>query len=234
MGPYDELLQTALSLGIRPPDQQQQQQQQRKQQQHADATTGLAQAKQLVEQCSELHALELRVSALSAHLACRTVTDAEQLSARAAGLSSAASTLQLISASKDAIADHLRSASMRPSVPVAPQYQPDFANMLRCAASNTAVLHGGLQVLQWAASLSDKPSCWEDHLQVIRASAQGIKECVTAMREFDQQLSAAAAAAAVGSGVDLGSISSMGVDGHAVELSAAGMAARSSSSSTFG
>jgi hypothetical protein len=71
---------------------------------------------------------------------------------------------------------------------VAPEYQQDFAQMLRSASSNAAVLQDGLQVLQWAACLSDRPSCWEDQLRVIRDSAQAFKECMTAMQDFDQQL----------------------------------------------
>lgn len=177
-GAYDELLQAADSIGLTIPP-------------PSCSTTqveGLSRAQQVVEQCTQVHELELRLSALSAHLASRTITDQQQLAARAAGLSAAASTLQLITASKDIIADRLRSASLRPSVPVAPEYQQDFAQMLRSASSNAAVLQDGLQVLQWAACLSDRPSCWEDQLRVIRDSAQAFKECMTAMQDFDQQL----------------------------------------------
>jgi hypothetical protein len=177
-GAYDELLQAAGDLGFTiTPDSS-----------SIPQVEGLSRAQQVVQQCTQVHELELRLSALSAHLASRTVTDQQQLAARAAGLSAAASTLQLITASKDIIADRLRSASLRPSVPVAPEYQQDFAQMLRSAASNAAVLQDSLQVLQWAACLSDRPSCWEDQLRVIRDSAQAFKECMTAMQDFDQQL----------------------------------------------
>lgn len=192
MGPYSELLQAAADIGYKVPDRA-------CSTEHDDA---LAQAQQVVDHSRQAHDLELRLSALSAYLASRTVTDQQVLEARAASLNSAASTLRLISASKDAIADQLRSASLRPSVPVAPEYQQDFANMLCSAASNAAVLQDGLQVLQWAASLSDKPSCWEDQLRIIRDSAQAVKDYLTAMQDFDQQLakssSAAVGAAAAG------------------------------------
>lgn len=177
-GAYDELLQAAGDLGFTI----------KTESSSIPQVEGLSRAQQVVQQCTQVHELELRLSALSAHLASRTVTDQQQLAARAAGLSTAASTLQLITASKDIIADRLRSASLRPSVPVAPEYQQDFAQMLRSAASNSAVLQNGLQVLQWAACLTDRPSCWEDQLRVIRDSAQAFKECMTAMQDFDQQL----------------------------------------------
>lgn len=195
MGPYQELLQAAQSLGFdvpsadsskAPPQQQQQ---------------GLAGAREAVEHSRQAHDLELRLSALAAYAAARAVTDQQALSARAAALSDAASTLQLVSASKDAIADQLRSASLRPSVPVAPEYQQDFAAMLASAASNASVLQEGLAVLQWAASLSDRPSCWEDQLRVIRDSAQGVKDYLNAMQEFDAQLTRSTASGGVG-GVD--------------------------------
>jgi hypothetical protein len=185
MGPHNELLKAAQGIGFSLPSNS-------SSSQHVQ---GLTQAQQAVEHSRQAHELELRLSALSAHLAFRTVTDQSQLSARAAVLSNDASTLQLISASKDAIADQLRSASLRPSVPVAPEYQQDFANMLRSAASNAAVLQDGLQVLQWAACLSDKPSCWEDQLRVIRDSAQAVKDYLTAMQDFDQQLTQSSNAA---------------------------------------
>jgi hypothetical protein len=177
MGPYDELLHAAASLGCKTPSECSSK--------HVEA---LNQAREAVEHCRQAHQLELQLSALSAHFASRAVTDRQQLTGRAAGLTNAASTLQLITASKDAIADQLRSASLRPSVPVAPMYQQDFANMLRSAASNAAVLQDGLAVLQWAASLSDKPSCWEDQLRVIRDSAQGVKDYLTALQAFNEQL----------------------------------------------
>lgn len=197
MGPYKELLQAAESLGFDVPlaaadsrkalSQQQQQQ-------------GLAEARQAVEHSRQAHALELRLSALAAHAAARAVTDQQALSARAAALSDSASTLQLVSASKDAIADQLRSASLRPSVPVAPEYQQDFAAMLASAASNAGVLQEGLSVLQWAASLSDRPSCWEDQLRVIRDSAQGVKDYLNAMQEFDAQLTRSTASSGADGG----------------------------------
>lgn len=196
MGPYNELLQAAEGLGFNLPTNSSSRQ----------PVQGLAQARQAVEHSRQAHELELRLSALLAHLASRTVTDRTQLSARAAGLSDDASTLQLISASKDAIADQLRSASLRPSVPVAPEYQQDFANMLRSAASNAAVLQDGLQVLQWAAALSDKPSCWEDQLRVIRDSAQAVKDYLTAMQDFDQQLTKSSNTAASSAGVSVADV----------------------------
>jgi len=206
----EDVLQTAESLGLTPS-------------QHTSSTQpveGLQQAKPLVEECRRVHELELRISALSRHLASKTVTDQQLLAARAAGLSSAASTLQLVCSNKDAVADHLRSASMRPSVPVAPEYQPDFADMLRCAASNAGALQDGLQVLQWAASLSDKPSCWEDQLRIIRDSAQSIKDCAAAMQEFDSQLTKSSG---VGSSVTLQSAGDL-TAGEAGSAAAAGAA----------
>lgn len=206
MGPCDELLQAAAVLGFKSPpaaDNNTNPPSSNKQQQHH--LDGLAQAKQLVEQCQQLHDLELRLFDASAHLASRTVTDQQQLAARAAGLNSVASMLQLICASKDAIADQLRSANLRPHVPVAPQYQQDFADMLRCAASNAAALQDGLQALQWAAGLSDKPSCWEDQLRIIRDSAQSIKDCLAAIQEFDQQLTRSSGVGSGSGGVGSGS-----------------------------
>jgi hypothetical protein len=213
MGHYDELLQAANALGFGLQDAGSTHAaaapSRRAADGAADSSDSIAQAQQLVEQCRLLHDLELRMAALAGHMGARDAADAAQLAARASATASTADTLRRISASKDALAYRLRSASTRPSVPVAPHCQPDFTAMLRCAAASAGPLHAGMLAVQWAAGLDARPSCWEDQLRPIREAAASIRETLGSMSDFDAALAqrrsvaeaaAAGAASVVGGG----------------------------------
>jgi len=77
---------------------------------------------------------------------------------------------------------------MRPSVPVAPTYQPDFSVLLRHSAGSTSMLRHGLDALRWAPAWDVNPSCWEDQLKNILEAAKDMSNCMTAMADYNAAL----------------------------------------------
>lgn len=172
MSPYQEMLQSAEALGLRVPEGQ-----------HQDRH-GLLGFQQLVDSRKEAYELELKLHQLTGYLQSRSVTDQQQLQSRISSLQKAVSTYQQVIKNKDALADRLRSAKTRPSVPVAPAYQQDFSTLLEHSASSAEMLHEGVNSLQWAATLDVKPSCWEDKLKCIVDAAKELDSRMTAMDDF--------------------------------------------------
>lgn len=173
---YQDVIDTAKALGLQLPAVSQ------------DTVQNLIEVEQLVERFQELHELQQKLQSMSTYLESRALTDNVQLQSRLNSLNSLTEMLQRICSAKDTIADRLRSATMRPSVPVAPSYQPDFSVMLRHCASSTGMLRHGLDALQWAAALQAKPSCWEDQLKHILEAAKDMSNCMAAMTDYNAAL----------------------------------------------
>lgn len=176
MGPYDELLQQAESLGFTLPGDS------------SDAVQPLKDTLDLVKQSQLANGLQLQLGTLTGFVSSKAFTDKQALQDRVKWMSTNAETLHTICSTKDSLADRLRSAKMRPSVPVAPDYQQDFSELLQHSASSAGMLHDGVAALQWAASLDAKPSVWEDQLKCILEVAKEVSGCLTAMEEFSAAL----------------------------------------------
>jgi virulence-associated protein VapD len=174
---YQDLLQHASSLGFSLP-----------QGTCHETVQTLNDAEDLVNQQQAVSELQLRLSRLTAFQQSSFTTDKQALEARASNMSRAGDTLDTICNSKDSLADRLRSAKMRPSVPVSPDYQSDFTALLQHGIGSTLQLQEGLTALQWAASLDDKPSAWEDQLKCILDAAKELSSCLTSMEEFSSTL----------------------------------------------
>eukprot|EP00878_Enallax_costatus_P021536 GHUV01022802.1.p1 GENE.GHUV01022802.1~~GHUV01022802.1.p1 ORF type:complete len:189 (+),score=52.98 GHUV01022802.1:501-1067(+) len=172
MSPYQEMLDYAEKLGFSLPGHE------------PESNKQLAEFEQIVENRTELYDVELRVHQLTGYLQTRSVTDQQQLQSRTHSLEKAVRTCQQVCSNKDTLADRLRSARTRPSVPVAPEYQQDFSALLQHSASSAQMLHEGIDSLQWAATLDAKPSCWEDQLKCILEAAKELDICMTAMERF--------------------------------------------------
>eukprot|EP00879_Flechtneria_rotunda_P018016 GHRR01018881.1.p1 GENE.GHRR01018881.1~~GHRR01018881.1.p1 ORF type:complete len:190 (+),score=66.03 GHRR01018881.1:821-1390(+) len=173
MGPYQDLLQYAETLGFTSASDV------------ATTSATFAESDSLVEKCLHLCSQELRLQALTDYMGSRIMTDQLQIQSRTQHLDNTVQTLNMVCTNKDAVADRLRSAKTRPSVPVNPAYQPYFTAMLKHSASSAGILHHGAAALHWAATLNDKPSCWEDQLKCILEAAKDISSCITATDEFN-------------------------------------------------
>jgi hypothetical protein len=174
---YEDLLQHASTLGFSMP-----------QSSCHETVKTVNDAEELVKQQQTITELQLRLSTLTAFQQSRFITDKQALQALASSMSSAADTLDTVGKTKDSLADRLRSAKMRPSVPVSPDYQGDFTALLQHSAGSAAQLHEGMAALQWAASLDEKPSTWEDQLKGILDAAKELSSCLTSMEEFSSSL----------------------------------------------
>ncbi|KAF6259832.1 hypothetical protein COO60DRAFT_964134 [Scenedesmus sp. NREL 46B-D3] len=175
--PYEDLLQHASSLGFIMPQGKC----------HKIVQT-MEDAEELVKQQQTVAELQLRVAALTAFQQSHFTTDKQALQARVSNMSRAADTLHTICKTKDSLAERLRSSKMRPSVPVAPDYQSDFTALLQHSAGSAPQLHDGMTALRWAAALDDKPSAWEDQLECILGVAKELSSCFTSMEEFSSAL----------------------------------------------
>jgi hypothetical protein len=173
---YQDVIDTAQTLGLSQPAASK------------DTVQTLIDAEHLVKRFQELHELQQKLQAMSTYLESHAVTDNMQLQSRLNSLNSLAQTLRRICSAKGTIAERLRSATMRPSVPVAPTYQPDFSLLLRHSASSVGMLRHGLDALQWATALDVKPSCWEDQLKDILEAAKDMRVCMAAMADFNAAL----------------------------------------------
>lgn len=174
---YEDLLQHASSLGFSMPRND-----------CHDTLQTLNDAEELVKQQQAVTELQLRLSTLTAYQQSRFITDKQALQALASNMSRASDTLDTICKTKNSLADRLRSAKMRPSVPVSPDYQGDFTALLQHSAGSAPQLHEGMTALQWAAALDDKPSAWEDQLKSILDAAKELSSCLTSMEEFSSAL----------------------------------------------
>jgi hypothetical protein len=174
---YEDLLQHASSLGFSLP-----------QGTCHETVQTLGDAEDLVKQQQAVSELQLRLSRLTAFHQSSFTTDKQALAARTSNISRAGDTLDTIRTNKDSLADRLRSAKMRPSVPVSPDYQSDFTALLQHSAGSAPQLLEGMTALQWAASLGDKPSAWEDQLKCILDVAKELSSCLTSMEEFSNAL----------------------------------------------
>jgi hypothetical protein len=174
---YEDLLQHACSLGFSLP-----------QGTCHETVQTLSDAEDLVKQQQAVSELQLRLSRLTAFQQSSFTTDKQALEARASNMSRAGDTLDTIRNNKDSLADRLRSAKMRPSVPVSPDYQSDFTALLQHSAGSAPQLLEGMTALQWAASLDYKPSAWEDQLKCILDVAKELSSCLTSMEEFSSAL----------------------------------------------
>lgn len=177
---YQDVLNAAECLGFQLPGS------------HMDAVQSLEGAEQLVDDYKRLHELQQRLHTLQLYVDSRALTDHVQLQGRASSVQAAAGTLRATCSTKDALADRLRSAKTRPSVPVAPSYQPDFSALLVHSASSTGILQHGMMALRWAAALDAKPSCWEDQLKCILEAARDVGGCMAALEQFSQAVASAA------------------------------------------
>jgi hypothetical protein len=174
---YEDLLQHASCLGftVQPND-------------CRDTVQTLNDAEDFVKQQQTIAELQLRLDTLTAYQQSRLITDKLALQVLASSMSCAADTLGTICKTKDSLADRLRSAKMRPSVPVSPDYQGDFTALLQHSAGSAPQLHEGMAALQWAATLDDKPSTWEDQLRGILDAAKELSSCFTTMEQFSSAL----------------------------------------------
>lgn len=186
MSAYQDLLASAAALGLQTCNTQ------------LDSTQGFSESEEIVLKAKDVNELELEVYRLTGYTQCNSISSQELLQSRIASMQKAADTCRKVCSNKDALADRLRSAKTRPSVPVAPAYQQDFSTLLQHSASSAEMLHDGVTSLQWAATLDAKPSCWEDQLKGIIETAKEVGSRLTAMEEFSAALAQSSAAGNAG------------------------------------
>lgn len=120
----------------------------------------------------------------------QALIDQRLLRQRVDGLNKARDTMARVVDCKDALADRLRAIKVRPSVPVDPQYQPDFTGLLYHSASGHDILRHGGNTLHWAVALDAPPSCWEDGLRAIPDAAKACSDRLAAITGFSEALAA--------------------------------------------
>jgi HAUS augmin-like complex subunit 2 len=161
------------------------------------AAGALAEALHLAEDACTLAELRCGVSRAACAVACAPLADLAAVHARCGAVSDAAAALGAALASKDSLAERLRTARTRPSVPVAPEHQELFAKLLTAAALGAGPLSAGLASLQWATTLTEPPSLWEDRLRAVLDAARELGCSLSALESLEVALRDAAKAAAV-------------------------------------
>ncbi|KAJ9515267.1 hypothetical protein QJQ45_002399 [Haematococcus lacustris] len=102
-----------------------------------------------------------------AHLA-----DKSCLDTRSEQLRTASAALTQISQHSDSLALRFKDVSSRQTIPVEPQHQHEFGELLKTAAYSSSRLCGAVSSLAWGASFSDAPNAWEEHVTPVLALHQ--------------------------------------------------------------
>lgn len=176
MNKYEEALQFAHCLGF---------------QQEAGSTSCIPEVQKIrnfVDLKHKSTSLHTQRQQLLEHSSVSILTDNAALQRRTRLLETATSCLQQLQNNSSVLALRFKDSTAKQAIPVEPQFQEQFSELLLQAAADRKTLFDGEQNLSWTSNFSEQPHKWEQHLQPLNATYEMCRNYLQHLMEVNRSL----------------------------------------------